>query len=75
VSGGGAYNKSLLRWIRKGLPDAVVNTSDEYGLPSSVREAVAFAILGNETIFDTPANVLQATGAKRPVVLGKITPN
>ena len=74
VSGGGAYNKTLLRWIRKGLPEVVVNTSDEYGLPANVREAVAFAILGNETIFGTPANVLQATGATRPVVLGKITP-
>ena len=33
-----------------------------------------FAILGNETMLGRAANVPAATGARRPVVLGKIVP-
>jgi len=75
VSGGGAYNRTLLGFIRNALPGIMVRTSDQYGLPSKAREAIAFAILGNETMCGTPANVPQATGANRPVLLGKITPD
>ncbi|HRT22126.1 MAG TPA: anhydro-N-acetylmuramic acid kinase, partial [Candidatus Hydrogenedentes bacterium] len=74
VSGGGAYNKTLLAGIREGLPNTTVRTSEQYGIPSIAREAVAFAILGNETICGTPANVPQATGARHAAILGKITP-
>ncbi len=74
LSGGGAFNKTLVRRIRQGLPDIVVRTTDEYGIPVEAVEAVAFAILGNETICGTPANVPQVTGARHPVLLGKITP-
>ncbi|MCX5769331.1 MAG: anhydro-N-acetylmuramic acid kinase [Candidatus Hydrogenedentes bacterium] len=75
VSGGGAYNETLIHWIQRALPDVKVRTSDRYGIPSNAREAVAFAILGNETVCGTPANVPNATGASHPVVLGKITPS
>lgn len=74
VGGGGAKNKTLLSLLRKGLPDIQLYRSDQYGIPDGAREAIAFAILGNETIFGTPANVPQATGADHPVILGKITP-
>ena len=49
-------------------------TTDQFGMPNGAREAICFAILGNETIMGTPANVPQATGAKHAVILGKITP-
>jgi anhydro-N-acetylmuramic acid kinase len=75
VSGGGSYNGTLMRWIREGLPNITVRASDQYGIPSNAREAVAFAILGNETLCGTPANVPQATGARHPAILGKITPS
>lgn len=74
VSGGGAYNETLLGMIEQGLPNIAIRTSSQYGIPSDAKEAVAFAILGNETICGTPANVPQATGARHPVILGKITP-
>lgn len=74
ISGGGAYNETLVHWIQRALPDVVVRTSDRYGIPSNAREAVAFAILANETICGTPANVPSATGAAHPTILGKITP-
>jgi anhydro-N-acetylmuramic acid kinase len=74
VSGGGVFNKTLFGMLKNGIPDITIHTSDQYGLPSSAREAVSFAILGNETICGTPANVPQATGASRPAFLGKLTP-
>jgi anhydro-N-acetylmuramic acid kinase len=74
VSGGGAHNKALLAFIKQGIPDASIRTSEQYGLPSNAREAIAFAILGNETLCGTPANVPSATGARHSAVLGKITP-
>jgi anhydro-N-acetylmuramic acid kinase len=74
VGGGGAMNKRLMRLLQKGMPELKIFTSDQFGIPHAAREAMAFAILGNETICGTPANVPQATGARNRVLLGKITP-
>lgn len=74
VSGGGAKNRTLMERLRQGFSDITVRTSDDYHIPSDAREAIAFAILGNETICNTPSNVPQATGARKAVVLGNITP-
>jgi anhydro-N-acetylmuramic acid kinase len=74
VSGGGARNSTLLKMIQKGVADVPVRTSDQYGISSKAREAMAFAILGNEMICGSPSNVPQATGASHPVILGKYTP-
>ncbi len=74
ISGGGAHNQTLVKRIKAGLPGLTVRLTDGYGIPVDAREAVAFAILGNETICGTPSNVPQATGASHPCVLGKITP-
>lgn len=74
VGGGGAHNKTLINRLKSGLADCQIFTSDQYGIPTAAREAIAFAILGNECIMGTPANVPHATGAEKRVVLGKITP-
>ncbi len=74
VSGGGAMNNTLMSKINKAIPDVKLYISDRIGISYDAREAIAFAILGNETICGTPANVPQATGAAEAVVLGKITP-
>lgn len=74
ISGGGAHNKTLTNLISQGLKGITVRRSDHYNMPVDAREAVAFAILGNETICGTPSNVPSATGANRKVVLGQITP-
>lgn len=75
ISGSGSHNKTLMNRLAKGFEDTIVRTSDQYGIPNDAREAIAFAILGNETICGIPSNMPQATGAAHPVILGKITPS
>jgi anhydro-N-acetylmuramic acid kinase len=75
VSGGGARNKTLVRMLSQWMvpPRIQVRFSDEFGLPSEAKEAVAFAVLAYETWNRRASNVPSATGAKRGAVLGKIS--
>ena len=74
LGGGGAHNATLRRMLAEELPNVEVTTQDEIGLSSDAKEAIAFAIMGNETIHGYPSNVCSATGASRHVILGNITP-
>ena len=73
VSGGGLHNKTLLSAIRELLPGCAVLSGNELGIPADAKEAVAFALLANETIFGLCNNAPAATGASHPVVMGKIS--
>jgi anhydro-N-acetylmuramic acid kinase len=74
LSGGGVRNETLTSRLKRGFSPVPVVTIEKYGISSDAKEAVAFAILANETIAGNPANLPGATGAKRAVVLGKIVP-
>jgi len=75
LSGGGSRNATLTGMLAECLAPLGVEVrfSDEFGLPSESKEAVAFALLAYETWNHRPSNVPSATGAKRPAVLGKIS--
>ncbi|MCJ7841527.1 anhydro-N-acetylmuramic acid kinase AnmK [Lederbergia sp. NSJ-179] len=73
IAGGGSMNKTLLQYIQSLLPTIAVKTQEDLGFSSEAKEAVSFAILGNETLNHRPANVPKATGASEPVILGSIT--
>jgi anhydro-N-acetylmuramic acid kinase len=75
VSGGGARNATLMRWIKESTSTAgcTVFTTDELGMPSEAKEAAAFALLAWNTWHGLPGNMPSATGARRPVVLGRIS--
>lgn len=75
ISGGGARNITLVRMLRESLLPLGLRLrfSDEFGLPSEAKEAVAFALLAYETWNHRPSNLPSATGAKRAAVLGKIS--
>jgi anhydro-N-acetylmuramic acid kinase len=73
VSGGGMHNQTLRKHLESGLPGITITTSDEYGIDSDYKEAIAFAILGHQTFHHRPSNVPSATGASKAVVLGQIS--
>lgn len=74
IGGGGSHNKTLLKFLKEELSPIPVLTQDELGYSSDAKEAIAFAILGNETLANHSSNVKSATGAQDNVVLGNITP-
>jgi anhydro-N-acetylmuramic acid kinase len=74
VSGGGARNHTLMERLAARLHPAPVELSDVMGLPAEAKEAMAFVVLGYETLRERAGNVPAATGADRPVVLGAIAP-
>lgn len=73
ASGGGVHNQVIMSLLRKQLPGVPVKTTDELGVPSEAKEAIAFALLGAATLDGEPGNVPAATGARRKVVLGSVT--
>jgi|HubBroStandDraft_4_1064222.scaffolds.fasta_scaffold19588_2 anhydro-N-acetylmuramic acid kinase len=75
VSGGGTHNPVLMAALTKAMEPIPVRRTSEVGLDVDAKEAIAFAVMAYETKHARPSNVPQATGAKRPVVLGKITQN
>ncbi len=74
ASGGGVHNQTIMSYLRKQVPGVPLKTTDELGIPSEAKEAIAFALLGAATLDGSPGNVPAATGAKRAVVLGSVTP-
>jgi len=75
LSGGGAHNSTLVTLLAEQLAPLGIHLhfSDEFGLPSEAKEAVAFAVLAYETWHRRPSNIPSATGAKRAAILGKIS--
>lgn len=74
ASGGGTRNPVLMARLAAHLPGVEVLTSDDLGIPSQAKEALAFAVLGFLTVHGVPASVASCTGARGARVLGSITP-
>jgi anhydro-N-acetylmuramic acid kinase len=75
VSGGGTRNRTLMKMLSEAAAKLglKMHHSDDYGMPSQAKEAVAFALLAYQTWLRQPGNVPSATGAAKPAVLGKIS--
>ena len=75
VAGGGVHNGTLMRMLAEDLAseNVHVRTIDQSGVPAAAKEAAAFALLGWLTWHGLPGNLPSATGAARPVILGKVT--
>jgi len=73
LCGGGSHNRTLVEMLHAELPDVKMLSTDDFGISVDAREAVSF-ILAWATIKGKTNNVPAATGAKNPVILGKIVP-
>ncbi len=74
ICGGGAYNKTLMKNLRSYLPSYIdLKTCEDYGISNNFKEVTAFALLGYCTYYAIPNNLPNCTGAKKRVVMGKIT--
>jgi anhydro-N-acetylmuramic acid kinase len=73
LSGGGAHNRTMMGYLQAFLPDVRLRRSNEFGIDGDAKEAIAFAILAYETWRRRPSNIPSATGARHPVVLGKVS--
>jgi len=74
LCGGGSHNNTLVTMLRSELPNVKMPSTEDFGISVDAKEAVSFAILAWATINGLTNNVPGATGADRPVVLGKIIP-
>jgi anhydro-N-acetylmuramic acid kinase len=71
VGGGGVNNPVLMENLSVGLQRRVL-PMESLGISSDAKEAVAFAVLGNEFLLGRTNNLPTATGAKRAVRMGKL---
>ena len=74
ISGGGVHNSQIVAHLAGFLPNTSMSTSTDHGIDADAKEAIAFAVLAHETWRRKPSNLPSATGARRAVVLGSITP-
>ncbi len=74
LGGRGARNRALMRMLTESLPGAKLMMHEDFGINGDAKEALAFAFLASETVRGRPGNLPSTTGAKHPVVLGKIVP-
>jgi anhydro-N-acetylmuramic acid kinase len=75
AAGGGTRNVTLMRMLAADLSPfgCRIQTTDDHGIPSEAKEAVAFALLAWRTWHHLPGNVPAATGAAHPAILGSVT--
>ena len=75
AAGGGTRNRTLMSLLAEGLDELNISlaSTDALGIPSQAKESVAFALLAWLTYFGLPGNIPAATGATRPVILGKVS--
>lgn len=74
VGGGGAHNRTLMQMLQSVLDPIPVLPLSTRTIGGDAREAVAFAVLGHETLHGRPGNLPGCTGARQATVLGQIAP-
>lgn len=72
VTGGGRRNTTLMSALASHLTPVRLAGIEVLGVDADAKEAVDFAVLGNETLHGYAGNLTQVTGAQRPVILGAL---
>ncbi|MEO8408239.1 MAG: anhydro-N-acetylmuramic acid kinase [Oxalobacteraceae bacterium] len=73
ISGGGAGNQALVKFIKEYFNSTEVKILNESGINPDNKEAVLFAVLANELINGNKTNMPSVTGSDKKVFLGKIS--
>src|SRR5574344_616885 len=74
IGGGGAYNPSIMKFIRKYLPRHIeLKTHEDVAISNNYKEVMALDRFGYCSFYGIPNNLPSCTGAEKRVVLGKIT--
>lgn len=71
ICGGGSRNAYLRSRLSLAFDDTPVRSTDDMGVDSDGKEAIAFAILAYWNRLGIPGNLAAVTGARRDVVLGR----
>lgn len=72
ASGGGAHNRYMMERLSAVLRPRLTTTA-EFGIDVDAKEAILFAVLAYETVHGHAGNIPSATGARKPMILGKIS--
>jgi anhydro-N-acetylmuramic acid kinase len=74
LSGGGTRNGFLWHLLEQQLSGTPLKTTDEMGVPSEARRAVASGVLAALMVDGVPGNLPSATGAAGARLLGSLVP-
>jgi anhydro-N-acetylmuramic acid kinase len=69
TSGGGAKNLYVIGYLEKALPFATISSTKDLGIDPDAKEAILFALLGNEALCGEPINI----GNNPALLMGKIS--
>lgn len=72
VSGGGAFNKTLMQNLGALLPEVKISNIAQFGVKELDKEAACFAVLAHMALKGKTNSLASVTGAKNNLVLGKI---
>lgn len=73
LCGGGVHNFTLVGHLRRLLPEIKIAFYDELGVAAKAREAVCWALFGNDYLQKISTNIPAVTGALRSGVMGKLS--
>jgi anhydro-N-acetylmuramic acid kinase len=74
VGGGGAANPAIMRGLAEALPSVHVEPFDAHGVPAAAAEAMAFSLMGRNTLLGEVNHLPRCTGARAGRVLGQLVP-
>jgi anhydro-N-acetylmuramic acid kinase len=69
VSGGGARNPFVINYLKAALPGVVIADTNAIGINPDAKEAILFALLGNEALCGEPIKI----GNNPAVLMGKFS--
>ena len=69
TSGGGAHNPFVVDYIKSALPKATLGSTNKLGINPDAKEAILFALLGNEALCGEPITI----GGNPAVLMGKFS--